>query len=82
MLLSVISLDSNTNLIEDRLVLQKEQIVSHEIVEDFVRYNNQQADEDAIQANIDYINSCEICSNKHGFSIDMEDSYIICTILS
>lgn len=45
MLLSVISLDGYTNLIEDRLVLQKEQIISHEIVEDFVRYNNQQADE-------------------------------------
>lgn len=81
MLLSVISLDSYTNLIEDRLVLQKEQLVPHEIVEDFIRYNNQ-SDEDTIRANIDYINSCEICSNEHGFSIDMEDSYIICTILS
>ena len=57
MLLSVISLDRYTNFIEDRLVLQKEQIVSHEIVEDFVRYHNQQSDEDAIRANIDYINN-------------------------
>lgn len=81
MLLSVIMLDRYTNLVEERMVLQKDKIVSHEIVEDFIRYDNE-ADEDEIRAEIDYINSCEICSNKHGFSIDMEESYIICTILS